>query len=68
MTVVFLVLILLAFIINLLGRISKEDIPTRQPALENDEEELLVAKIVASCLFQIDSGQDVVIKSIKRVQ
>lgn len=69
MLVVFIVLAILAFLIELLGRIVKTEAVIEQPIVSTDDsEELLVAKIVASCLFQKEQGQNVIIKSIKRVQ
>lgn len=69
MLVVFIVLAILAFLISLLGKFVKSETVIEQPVvMSDDSEELLVAKIVASCLFQKDQAQNVIIKSIKRVQ
>jgi len=71
MSVVFSVLVILSLVISLFSRF----VPAQQPApvsvkpsLESDEEELLVAKIVAACLFQKGDGENVNIKSIRRVK
>ncbi len=78
MTVVFIVLLILQFLIGLFSKfISKNN---EQPAMEtinkavlntvvtDDSEEQLVAKIVSACFAQEGSGQNVVIRSIKRVK
>lgn len=75
MTVVFVVLLLLSFILGLFSKILDKyakDAPveTIKPVqnLEDDEEELLVVKIITSCLLQGEEGSNIKINSIKRIK
>lgn len=72
-TVVFLVLIALAIILELFSKLivkfeSKVEETTPVPLSVNDDEELLVAKIIVGCLIQESGQSNVRIKSIKRVE
>lgn len=70
--VVFIVLVILAFIIELLSKFlskfDKPDLVNEPVVVEDDQEEQLVVRIIAGIIFQKESDQDVVIKSIKRVR
>ena len=74
MTLVFVILILLSFIIELISRViskfeNKSTIETKPEIIANDDaEEKLVAQIVASCLLQKENQGNVRIKSIIRVK
>lgn len=74
-TVVFVVLITLAIILELFSKLivkfeSKVEVEetTPVPLSVNDDEELLVAKIIVGCLIQESGQSNVRIKSIKRVE
>lgn len=77
-SVVFVVLLMLQFLISLFSRIvngksnqivNKEAVAVATSAIsEDDSEERLIAKIISGCLAQEGSGQNIVIRSIKRVK
>ncbi len=70
--VVFIVLIVLALIIEWVSKLLPKDKVEQEvkPLIhhQDDAEEQLVARIIAGILIQKDTSNDVVIKSIKRVK
>lgn len=70
--VVFIVLIILALIIEWVSKLLPKDKVEKpiQPMIhqEDDKEEQVVARIIAGILCQKESTSNVVIKSIKRVK
>lgn len=75
MLVVFVVLLLLSFVLELFSKIISKTaneavIPeTKAPIIEeDDEEEMLVVKIITSCLLQGDEASNIRINSIKRIK
>ena len=78
MIIVFIILSFLAFIISLSAKFISKQTPTKtEKKSENrvnnvltndDDEELLVAKIVASCHFQKRGQTNVMIKNTRRIK
>lgn len=76
MAVVFVILVLLAVVLTGFSSVlSKFDEPDETPspnlpvAFEDDDDEsMLVAKIIASCLIQGEHGKNVRIRSIRRIK
>ncbi|CAM2763053.1 OadG family transporter subunit [Erysipelothrix tonsillarum] len=74
MLVVFVILLLLACVLQIFTKVlNKFETPEArvepsESIVDNDEEERLVAKLVVSCLAQSNEGQNIRIKSIKRVR
>ena len=75
--VVFSVLALLAFILTMFSKIMDKTSKVPQQTgtqipetsnLESDEEELLVARIITSCVLQESGVSNIKIRSIRRVQ
>lgn len=77
-SVVFVVLLILLFLISLFSKIvggQNNQMTTEEVAAvsindisEDDSEERLIAKIISGCLVQEGTGQNIVIRSIKRVK
>lgn len=73
MSVVFIVLVLLSLVLSVFSKVitslkTEEAVEVIKEVIkESDEEELLVAKIIAGCLIQESGQSNIKIKSIKRV-